>query len=245
MITPAPAPKQPEISPLVWAGDPEQCPKWIGYPSRLCLPQSIIWSGAGSVPSIGARVHIYMNSIGPATVRAYFHADGYMGVICEPDTMPEHLRKHGVTLAHFFGRELEPYLPGPAAPAMVPEVVEIEQVADPIGKAQEQYRLCVAREEQDRRYHRSKQREAQQAYPHEPDKQQQHCQDALQMVELATLRTQQAKQALATAEQLYGQSGAEQAGDWIPDYPPQGEELADDNQVGTEYPGHPTDEQRE
>ncbi|GAB3327746.1 hypothetical protein GCM10027511_37930 [Hymenobacter humi] len=39
--------------------------------------------------------------------------------------MPEHLAKHGVTLGHFFGRELEPYTPGPAAPAQVPEVVEI------------------------------------------------------------------------------------------------------------------------
>ncbi|GAB3720568.1 hypothetical protein GCM10027594_00600 [Hymenobacter agri] len=127
MITPAPATKQPEISPLVWAGDPEQCPKWIGYPSRLCLPQLIIWSGAGTVPAIGERVHIYMNSFGPATVRAYFHADGYMGVICEPDEMPEWYKKQapGVTLGHFFGKELEPRTPGPAAPAQVLEVVEI------------------------------------------------------------------------------------------------------------------------
>ena len=118
MITPAPAPQQPHISPLDWAGAPEQCPKWVGFPTRAGLPAGLTWSGRGEVPVIGARVHIYMNSFGPAEVKAYFHADGFLGVICQPDTMPERLQRHGVTLGHFFGRELEPYTPGPAAPAL-------------------------------------------------------------------------------------------------------------------------------
>ena len=88
MITLPPAPKQPEISPLDWAGNPEQCPKWVGYPTRDCLLAGLQWSGSGEVPAIGARVHIYLNGIGPAEVRAYFHADGYLGVLCQPDTMP-------------------------------------------------------------------------------------------------------------------------------------------------------------
>ncbi|HEX8328123.1 MAG TPA: hypothetical protein VF629_11325 [Hymenobacter sp.] len=125
MITPAPAAKQPQISSLDWASDPDQCPQWVGYPTRAGLPAGLQWSGSGEVPAIGARAHIYMNSIGPAEVKAYFHAEGYLGVLCQPDKMPEHLAKHGVTLGHFFGRELEPYTPGPAAPAQVPEVVEI------------------------------------------------------------------------------------------------------------------------
>ncbi|MFD2719900.1 hypothetical protein ACFST9_14320 [Hymenobacter monticola] len=245
MITPAPAPKQPQIIPLDWVGDPEQCPQWVGFPTRAGLPAGLKWSGKGEVPAIGARVHIYMNGIGPAEVKAYFHAEGWLGVLCQPDTMPEHLRKHGVTLGHFFGRELEPYTPGPAAAPQVPEVVEIEPVADPIGKAQEHYNICVAREDEDRRYYRAKQREAKQAYPHDQEKQQQHCQDALQMVELAMQRTQQAKQALASAEQLHSQDGPEQADDWIPEYPPQGDELADDNHDSSEYPEHPADEQRD
>ena len=124
-ITPAPAAKQPHISPLDWAGDPQQCPQWVGFPTHAGLPAGLQWSGRGEVPAIGARVHIYLNSIGPAEVKAYFHAEGYLGVLCQPDKMPEHLAKHGVTLGHFFGRELEPYTPGPAAPAQVPEVVEI------------------------------------------------------------------------------------------------------------------------
>ncbi len=125
MIIPAPAAKQPQISPLAWAGAPEQCPQWVGFPTRAGLPAGLQWSGRGEVPAIGTRVHIYMNGIGPAEVKAYFHAEGYLGVLCQPDKMPEHLAKHGVTLGHFFGRELEPYTPGPAAPAQVPEVVGI------------------------------------------------------------------------------------------------------------------------
>jgi len=125
MITPAPAAKQPQISPLDWAGDPQQCPQWVGFPTRAGLPAGLQWSGRGEVPAIGARVHIYLNSIGPAEVKAYFHGEGWLGVLCQPEKMPEHLAKHGVTLGHFFGRELEPYAPGPAAPAQVPEVVEI------------------------------------------------------------------------------------------------------------------------
>lgn len=37
---------------------------------------------------MGARVHIYLNGFGPAEVKAYFYADGYLGVICQPDEMP-------------------------------------------------------------------------------------------------------------------------------------------------------------
>ncbi len=125
MITPAPAAKQPQISPLDWTGDPQQCPQWVGFPTRAGLPTGLQWSGRGEVPAIGARVHIYLNSIGPAEVKAYFHAEGWLGMLCQPDKMPEHLAKHCVTLGHFFGRELEPYMPGPAAPAQVTGVVEI------------------------------------------------------------------------------------------------------------------------
>lgn len=256
MITPAPAPKQPVISLLDWVGDPQQCPQWVGFPTRAGLPAGLEWSGSGDVPVIGARVHIYMNSIGPAEVKAYFHGAGYLGVICQPDTMPEHLRKHGITLGHFFGRELAPYTPGPVAAAMVPEVVAMEPVADPIGQAQEQYRLCVAREEIDREYYRAKQREAKQAFPDVQDEQrrEEYCFGAKQAAQRAIQRTQEAKQALETAEQLYGQRrpaqadpGLSQSGDWIPDYPPrQGDELTDDNQDSTEYPEHPAQgEQRD
>lgn len=119
LITPAPPTPQPTVSPVEWAGDPKQCPPGVGYPSRQCLPAGLLWSGAGDVPAIGARVHIYMNSFGPAEVRAYFHREGYLGVLCAPDQMPDWYQKQapGVTLGHFYGKELEPRraTPTPAA----------------------------------------------------------------------------------------------------------------------------------
>ena len=38
-------------------------------------------------------------------------------MLCQPDKMPKHLSTHGITLGHFFGRELVPYTPGLPAPA--------------------------------------------------------------------------------------------------------------------------------
>jgi hypothetical protein len=121
MITPAPVPKQPEISSSQWLNSVTPCPQWVGYPTRLSLPIDLDWSGDTAVPEIGSRVHIYMNGFGPAEVKAYFHADGYLGVICQPDQMPDWYQKQapGVSLAHFFGRELEPRRPMPAAAPLV------------------------------------------------------------------------------------------------------------------------------
>ena len=143
MITPAPAPKQPEICPSQWLNSVTPCPQWIGYPTRLSLPIDLIWSGDTAVPAIGSRVHIYLNSFGPATVRAYFHADGYLGVICQPDEMPDWYKKQapGVTLGHFFGRELEPRKPTPtpaaAALVVVPEEDELGRLSDQLDAAHE------------------------------------------------------------------------------------------------------------
>lgn len=107
---PAPTVYHPEISALPWGGDREQCPVKIGYPTRDCLPAGLIWSGAAAVPEIGSSVTIYMNSYGAATVKGYFHLDGYLGVICSPEKLPDWFKKQspGVTMGHFFGVELDP-----------------------------------------------------------------------------------------------------------------------------------------
>jgi hypothetical protein len=109
---PAPAAYHPEISALPWGGNWEQCPVKIGYPTRDCLPAGFIWSGA-AVPEIGGSVTIYMNSYGAATVNGYFHLDGYLGVICTPNTLPAWFKNQclSVTLGHFFGVELDPRKP--------------------------------------------------------------------------------------------------------------------------------------
>ncbi|GAA3980036.1 hypothetical protein [Hymenobacter antarcticus] len=141
MITPAPAPKQPEICPSQWLNSVTPCPQWIGYPTRLSLPIDLIWSADFAVPEIGSRVHIYMNGFGPAEVKAYFHADGYLGVICQPDEMPDWYKKQapGITLGYFFGRELEPRkpTPAPAAAAAVPEENELGRWSDQLDAAHE------------------------------------------------------------------------------------------------------------
>lgn len=235
MITPAPAPQQPQISPLDWVGNPEKCPKCVGFPTRTGLPAGLIWSGRGEVPAIGARVYIHMNSFGPAEVKAYFHADGYLGVICQPDQMPARLEAHGVTQGHFFGIELEPR--------------QAEQ--QPLS-------VCEAREKAARQHYRAQQRQARTAFPKADQKalRESFCAPALQMLEWAIAATASARQAAELAEAEEALSRAEEANgnnpginrpdDWIPEYPPQeGDELTDDNQDSEEYPEHPQDEQRD
>ncbi|MBF9239637.1 hypothetical protein I2I05_19750 [Hymenobacter sp. BT683] len=106
MSTPALAARQPEISSQEWAADPQQCPAWIGFLTRASLPAGLIWSGTGEVPAISTRVHVYLNSFGPAVVKAYFHADGFLGVLGEFERLPDWFRRQspGVTMGHLFGR---------------------------------------------------------------------------------------------------------------------------------------------
>ncbi|MCA8833295.1 hypothetical protein [Hymenobacter pini] len=107
---------QPTLSPTAWAGEPQACPAWVGFPSLTEFPAGLLWSGRGEVPAIGDRVHIYLNGFGAAEVKAYFHAEGFLGVVCAPEVLPAWFQRQcpGVTLGHCFGRELEPYQPAPA-----------------------------------------------------------------------------------------------------------------------------------
>lgn len=139
MMTPPPAANQPQISPLDWAGEPALCPKWVGFLSRIGLPGGLTWSGVGEVPAVGGRVHIYLNSFGPAEVKAYFHADGYLGVICQPDVLLAWYQQQspGVTLGHFFGRELDPFRPKPAPAAALSEAEQPGQWSEAHDQAHE------------------------------------------------------------------------------------------------------------
>ena len=94
-------------------------PQWTAVQTLAELPANLIWSGTQPVPAIGARVRVYMNGFGPALVEAYFHAEGYLGVVCRPDQLPAWFRQQnpGVQEGHFFGRELEPFRPLLATPA--------------------------------------------------------------------------------------------------------------------------------
>lgn len=110
MITPLKkTPKQPQINSGQWLNAQTPAPEWVGYPTVLSLPLNLQWTSTRAVPVVGARVHIYFNRFGSATVRAYFHAEGYLGLICEPDELPEWFKEQnpGVTLVHVFGREID------------------------------------------------------------------------------------------------------------------------------------------
>lgn len=85
---------------------------WQSAATLAELPAALRWSGTQPIPGIGARVHAYMNGFGAGVVRAYFHADGWLGVVVAVDVLPEWFTKQnpGITEGHFFGRELEPYV---------------------------------------------------------------------------------------------------------------------------------------
>lgn len=100
------APNQPQLSATAWSDTSRPCPVLIGFPSRVNFPQGLIWSGSGEVPEVGQRVHIYLNGVGGAVVEAYFHFDGYLGVLVAPDTIPAHVV--GQRVFHAYGIELEP-----------------------------------------------------------------------------------------------------------------------------------------
>jgi hypothetical protein len=227
MITPSPASKGPEISLLDWAGEPEQCPAWIGFPTRTGLPADLKWSGPGLVPAIGARVVITMNSFGPALVKAYFHAEGYLGVICAPDQLPAWYQKQspGVTMGHFFGRELEAV--EATAPATVPPAASVPELTARLTQAQNRTRILQERQDIDRKYYRAKVREAAVAYPHAQDGalREQYSADARRALQQAIERTDAARLAELAAEQAL--TAAQAPGptalddtDWIPEYPP-------------------------
>jgi hypothetical protein len=102
----ATAPTEPQICSTSWTDTTREAPALIGFASREHFPAGLQWSGSGEVPAVGQRVRLYVNSMGEATVKAYFHHEGFLGVLVAPDQMPAHLR--GVSTCHAYGIELEP-----------------------------------------------------------------------------------------------------------------------------------------
>lgn len=113
-------------------------PQWLAVQTLAELPANLIWSGSQPVPAIGARVRVYMNSFGPALVRAYFHAEGYLGVVCLPDQLPAWFQQQnlGVQEGHFFRRELEPFQPLPTLATAADHVQQANQeMAEQLARA--------------------------------------------------------------------------------------------------------------
>lgn len=191
---------QPQISPVAWSNPTEPCPEFVGFLSRESLPACLIWSGRQPVPAIAARVHIYLNSIGPAEVKAYYHADGFLGVICQPDTRPAWWQKQmpGVTAGHVTGRELDPYDPAPRSAAV--QVVSLS-TPPPLAQARQQFQHYQRQEWEGRDEYAQRQREAQSQYPHDEAAQQRYCNTARQVLAFAQARTAEARRLVEVAEQ--------------------------------------------
>ena len=68
------------------------------------------WGGRNPPPKIGAKVHVYMNSIGAGKVVGYFAEYGWLGVLVRPAKAPAwYVKQNGrYTPGHVFGPELEP-----------------------------------------------------------------------------------------------------------------------------------------
>ncbi len=116
-------------------------PQWAAVQTLAELPANLTWSGSQPVPAIGARVRVYLNSFGPALVKAYFHAEGYLGVVCLPDQLPAWFQQQnpGVLEGHFFGRELEPFRPVSAMPQFPAHAMaeELARAEHGLGQAEE------------------------------------------------------------------------------------------------------------
>lgn len=72
------------------------------------------WSAESDPPKIGAKVHVYMNSLGDGKVVSYFAEYGWLGVLVQCQKNPEWRKKQlkgKNPPGHVFGKELEPFKP--------------------------------------------------------------------------------------------------------------------------------------
>jgi len=74
------------------------------------------WS-SDSVPDVGDRIFITFNGWGLATVRGYCHIEGFVGLLVEPDVLPDwyvkqtkregFIKELGEKIITIFGREFK------------------------------------------------------------------------------------------------------------------------------------------
>ncbi|GAB3841096.1 hypothetical protein [Hymenobacter jeollabukensis] len=153
---------------------PQMPEKFAGVLTRAELPADLIWSGKQPLPAIGERVYIRMNDFGPAVVNYYFHADGFLGVLCTPEVLPDwfKLQSPGVTKVHAFGVELGDF---PTLPVELP--LSVLEAGEAVQK----------------RHLNDKQREAKREYPNDPELRKAHCAEARAAWERACARTDEAR----------------------------------------------------
>jgi hypothetical protein len=103
--------------PMVSKGKALQCldimPQWRAYTGQAVdLTLAALWSGKetfATPPTIGDRCFV-SGGFGSATVTGYFVEHGFLGVVVQPDTLPEWFQKQapGRKVVSMFGIDLSP-----------------------------------------------------------------------------------------------------------------------------------------
>ncbi|MCR5890358.1 hypothetical protein LRS06_21765 [Hymenobacter sp. J193] len=84
-------------------------PMWAETPRLTALPGGLCWSGQGEVPEVGKALMVSRNGglSGKATVRGYFHAEGFLGLVADFENIPAKYQQAPRSL-FVFGRDVQP-----------------------------------------------------------------------------------------------------------------------------------------
>ncbi|MBG8555104.1 hypothetical protein [Hymenobacter guriensis] len=84
-------------------------PMWAETPRLTALPGGLYWSGQGEVPEVGKALMVSRNGglSGKATVRGYFHAEGFLGLVADFEKIPAKYQQ-APRSQFVFGRDVQP-----------------------------------------------------------------------------------------------------------------------------------------
>lgn len=85
----------------------QPAPMWAETPQLSALPGGLYWSGKGEVPGLGDVMMVRRDGglSGKATVKGYFHAEGFLGVVADFEKVPQRYKKSPRS-RFLFGREV-------------------------------------------------------------------------------------------------------------------------------------------
>lgn len=83
-------------------------PMWAETTRLTALPGGLYWSGQGQVPEVGKAVMVSRPGglSGKATVKGYFHAEGFLGLVTDFEKVPSKF-KGAPRNGFVFGRDLQ------------------------------------------------------------------------------------------------------------------------------------------
>lgn len=83
-------------------------PMWAEAPRLNALPGGLYWSGQGEVPEVGKALMVSRPGglSGKATVKGYFHAEGFLGIVADFEKVPAKFQQSPRS-QYVFGRDLQ------------------------------------------------------------------------------------------------------------------------------------------